>query len=150
MVFGFTSLSTPVYVGYCLNNGHACIQVWSNGKVKKVRGIPTPLSSSSSSSSESSSFITISLLITLPLDKAVTVFPQLLFTSNNQDKSVLVNEKLNNEGIHLKDGDGDDDEEERLIEEKLVFSSFPFEEYAWRVYHERLSLKDPLARYRLC
>lgn len=29
------------------------------------------------------------------------------------------------------------------------FAAFPFEDYAWRVYNERLHFKDPLLRYRL-
>ncbi|KAJ0101123.1 hypothetical protein Patl1_06629 [Pistacia atlantica] len=40
-------------------------------------------------------------------------------------------------------------EEEEEEEETLMFESFDFEDYAWRVYHERLHLKDPLDRYRI-
>lgn len=30
-----------------------------------------------------------------------------------------------------------------------VFAPFTFEEYAWRIYNERIFLKDPLDRYRI-
>ncbi|RZC79515.1 hypothetical protein C5167_003788 [Papaver somniferum] len=36
-----------------------------------------------------------------------------------------------------------------LLKIKSYFARFKFEDYAWRVYHERLPFKDPLDRYRV-
>lgn len=97
-------------------------QVWSNGKLKKVRGRAVPMSSDPC--------ITMSLLITLPLES--TVSPLL--------RDLVANEELNGECDSVDD---DDKREPRL------FNPFSFEEYAWRVYHQRLLIKDPLIRYRV-
>ena len=48
------------------------------------------------------------------------------------------------EGEEEENNDGGDEELE-----KRVFNSFDFEDYAWRVYHERILFKDPLDRYRV-
>ena len=80
--------------------------------------------------------IAMSLLITLPTES--TVAPLLPKTVGNEDQ---------------KEEDEDEDEEEEGNvggeEQDRVFNSFDFEDYAWRVYHERLLFKDPLDRYRV-
>ncbi|KAH6762760.1 hypothetical protein C2S52_020193 [Perilla frutescens var. hirtella] len=93
-------------------------QVWSNGKVKKVRGRAFPVSSSDGNPNLSEC-IRMSLLITLPVESSVVcpLIPGLIT---------------------------DEDEEKRL----MLFNPFSFEDYAWTVYHQRLYLKDPLLRYR--
>lgn len=75
--------------------------------------------------------ITMSLLITLPTESNVAPLLPI--------------------GIKNKFED-DNDEEENTIDgegQKRVFNSIDFEDYAWRVYHERLLFKDPLDRYRI-
>lgn len=118
-------------------------QVWSNGKVKKVRGKPVPITITSgdvveinSNSSSNSHCISMTLLVTLPHDN--TVSPLL-------PKSPSLDASLNEEDDSL----GDNNSKTIAIqEESPMFNSFSFEDYAWRVYHERLLLKDPLVRYR--
>ncbi|KAL8218091.1 hypothetical protein R6Q57_021464 [Mikania cordata] len=104
-------------------------QVWSNGKLKKVRGKPA-LSVEEGSDTTS---LSMSVLITLPLESTVTPLSPRAMISNDGgiDRHENKNEDCNEEG-----------REERL------FNSFSFEDYAWRVYHERLPLKDPLNRYK--
>lgn len=102
-------------------------QVWSNGKLKKVRGRPM----ATLGDENDSRCITMSLLITLPLESNVAP----LLPIGNMDKV-----------------EDDNDEEENNIGgegQKRVFNSIDFEDYAWRVYHERLLFKDPLDRYRI-
>ncbi|XP_022887149.1 gibberellin 2-beta-dioxygenase 4 [Olea europaea var. sylvestris] len=99
-------------------------QVWSNGKFKKVRGRALPVSGDDKSS--------MSLLITLPIESTV---------------SALI-PKLAMNGIEEKENEDDDCCSEDAGEE-MLFHSFSFEDYAWRVYHERLFRKDPLLRYRI-
>ncbi|KAL5721028.1 hypothetical protein ACHQM5_013637 [Ranunculus cassubicifolius] len=94
-------------------------QVWSNGRLKKVRGRPVAIPGNKD---DDSRCITMSLLVTLPTDTTVTVAP---FRSNHHENT--------------------DDNEEG---DKKVFDAFSFEDYAWRVYHERFLFKDPLDRYR--
>ncbi|GER46647.1 2-oxoglutarate (2OG) and Fe(II)-dependent oxygenase superfamily protein [Striga asiatica] len=96
-------------------------QVWSNGKLKKVRGRPIV---SSSDEDNNPNCITMSLLITLPLE--ATVCP-LIFNL-----------------VETKEG-----EKRESTEEKMSFNSFSFKDYAWRVYHEHVPAKDTLARYRV-
>lgn len=70
----------------------------------------------------------MSLLITLPFES--TVYPlvlNLVANEENEERDSSTNDKG----------------------EKRLFNSFSFEDYAWRVYHERLLLKDPLIRYRV-
>ena len=81
--------------------------------------------------------ITMSLLLTLPPES--TVFPLLpkaavATTGDNKSKE----DEPENNG---EEGGGG--------EEEMKFQCFDFESYAWRVYHERLAVKDPLNRYRL-
>ncbi|XAR71920.1 Gibberellin 2-beta-dioxygenase [Bertholletia excelsa] len=97
-------------------------QVWSNGKIKKVRGRPVP--SQGDNNGDNARHVSMSLLVTLPLES--TLSP--LLPSLNVD--------------------GDEDEGNK-DDGRWGFSSFSFEDYAWRVYHERLLLKDPLDRYRV-
>lgn len=97
-------------------------QVWSNGKLKKVRGRPVGAVGDDQSGSRSRS-ISMTLLISLPTESRVApILPELAVEDENEEEE---------EG------------------EKRVFQSFDFEDYAWRVYHERLLFKDPLDRYRL-
>ena len=75
----------------------------------------------------------MSLLLTLPIDSRVTpLLPKVI------DEDI---------------GIGDDDESQacgnKEQKEKRLFSSFSFEDYAWRVYHECFLSKDPLDRYRI-
>lgn len=127
--FGFTPSG--------LHHGHSRLgdiaQVWSNGKVKKVRGKPVGCLGDGNNSR----CISISLLLTLPVDSRVT--PLLPPVPN----------KVIDEDI----GIGDDDETEAFgnkeENEKRLFGSFSFEDYAWRVYHECFLFKDPLDRYRI-
>lgn len=99
-------------------------QVWSNGKMKKVRGRPM-------SSSMGDGNISMTLLLTLPLDSIVSPLVPKLMVDNGKD-----------------DDDKYEDENEIIVEDMRKFNSFSFEDYAWRLYHERLLLKDPLDRYR--
>ncbi|XP_059627962.1 gibberellin 2-beta-dioxygenase 3 [Cornus florida] len=104
-------------------------QVWSNGKLKKVRGRPVP----SLKDGNDTRCISMSLLLTLPIDSTVsTIIPGLVAGGGEEDE------------INRDDGGRVD-----IIGEVRVFNSFPFEDYAWRVYHERLLLKDPLDRHRV-
>nr|GMD02110.1 gibberellin 2-beta-dioxygenase 1 [Ipomoea batatas] len=97
-------------------------QVWSNGKLNKVRGRTVP------AGEDGSRCISITLLITLPLDSIVSpMFP-------NPEKD---DEEIKN------------NHEEEDSKEERMFNPFQFEDYAWRIYHERLLLKDPLLRYRV-
>ncbi|XP_059302315.1 gibberellin 2-beta-dioxygenase 3 [Lycium ferocissimum] len=123
-------------------------QVWSNGKVKKVRGRPVPTSGdvvevNSNSSCTNSHCVSLTLLVTLPHDSTVSPLlpksPSL--AGSDTDETAVLNEE----------DDGLDDKNSNTIalEESPMFNSFSFEDYAWRVYHERLLLKDPLVRYRV-
>uniref|UniRef100_A0A0R0GIZ7 Non-haem dioxygenase N-terminal domain-containing protein n=1 Tax=Glycine max TaxID=3847 RepID=A0A0R0GIZ7_SOYBN len=104
-------------------------QMWSNGKLKKVRGRPM----ATVGDENGSRCITMSLLITLPTDSRVApLLPKA--TCNKEQKEEEVDEESNDGGEEL---------------EKRVFNSFDFEDYAWRVYHERIIFKDPLDRYRV-
>lgn len=120
-------------------------QVWSNGKLKKVRGRPAVCGEGNGS--KPSSAITMSLLVSLPLES--TVSPLL------PAENTIVHGQDDDDG----EGGGGEEEiinagekEERRDGEKVKFRSISFEDYAWRVYHERLvisSPKDPLDRYRI-
>ncbi|GFY82113.1 2-oxoglutarate (2OG) and Fe(II)-dependent oxygenase superfamily protein [Actinidia rufa] len=105
-------------------------QVWSNGKTKKVRGRPVP---SFDDSTKNARCIWMSLLVTLPLESTVSPLIPMVVAANGEDD-------------RAKKEDGDSSEDTM---ESRVFNSFSFEDYAWRVYHERLLSKDPLDRYRI-
>ncbi|XWS65835.1 hypothetical protein CRYUN_Cryun05aG0147700 [Craigia yunnanensis] len=104
-------------------------QVWSNGKLRKVRGRPVACLCDGNNSH----CISMSLLLTLPIDSRVTpLLPKVI------DDDI---------------GIGDDDESQacgnKEHKEKRLFNSFSFEDYAWRVHHECYLFKDPLDRYRI-
>lgn len=74
--------------------------------------------------------IYMTLLVTLPLDSIV---------------SPLVPKVID----RIADGeDNKDDDDDDASENIVLFNSFSFEDYAWRIYHERLLFKDPLNKYR--
>ena len=79
----------------------------------------------------------MTVLVTLPLDSIVSplLIPKQITVSGSHNENV--------KGINDEEDKEDDQEEEK------VYKSFTFEDYAWRVYHERLHLKDPLDRYRI-
>ncbi|KAL5732835.1 hypothetical protein ACOSQ2_032527 [Xanthoceras sorbifolium] len=111
-------------------------QVWSNGKVKKVRGRPCLIDGNAKKYYSHQQCISMSLLVTLPTESRVSpLIP----------KVVGENEVEEEDQIHRSSSTTMKKEEE----EKLMFESFCFEDYAWRLYHERLLLKDPLDRYRM-
>ncbi|KAK3042099.1 hypothetical protein RJ639_001801 [Escallonia herrerae] len=103
-------------------------QVWSNGNLKKVRGRATPVLGDGNNSPHC---ISMSVLLTLPLDSTV---------------SSLLPRGAAGDGEEGGDNEAQDGGAGKRKERR--FHSFPFEDYAWRVYHERLLLKDPLDRYR--
>ncbi|KAF7133229.1 hypothetical protein RHSIM_Rhsim09G0177700 [Rhododendron simsii] len=110
-------------------------QVWSNGKTKKVRGRPIPRVENGGKNARC---ISMSLLVTLPLE--ATVSPLLIPRSTPADaKDSRVD--------HNEDGGSSSSTD--TFESTRAFNSFCFEDYAWRVYHERLPSKDPLDRYRV-
>ncbi|KAJ8443921.1 hypothetical protein Cgig2_032745 [Carnegiea gigantea] len=133
-------------------------QVWSNGKIKKVRGKPTSISEEKPSKSHC---ISMTLLLTLPLESTVS---PLILPLKNPTKAADQNHpqteacKPENDETRLKRPHYDPQSAEKATsnengdndgEDHKVFNSFSFEDYAWRVYHERLMLKDPLDRYRV-
>ncbi|KAK7276406.1 hypothetical protein RIF29_17545 [Crotalaria pallida] len=111
-------------------------QVWSNGKLKKVRGRPVAMVGDE----KDSRCITMSLLITLPIESTVApILPNNKATTGNSTSKDQKEEDKDEEG---NSGSGEEELER-------VFNSFDFEDYAWRVYHERLNSKDSLDRYRV-
>lgn len=107
-------------------------QVWSNGKTKKVRGRPIPCLENNMKNTRCMS---MSLLVTLPLESTVSPLPNPRPNIAYGEDSRVNNEDGDTSCIHMM--------------ENRAFNSFSFEDYAWRVYHERLSSKDPLDRYRV-
>ncbi|KAG9453468.1 hypothetical protein H6P81_006372 [Aristolochia fimbriata] len=103
--------------------------VWSNGKLKKVKG--RPVINHGEESAESSAIL-ITLLLSLPLDSVVSPLP-ILMAADKEEES--------------RDDEEEEEEEEACDDNR--FASFSFEDYAWRVYHERLPRKDTLQRYRI-
>ncbi|KAL3521221.1 hypothetical protein ACH5RR_019370 [Cinchona calisaya] len=100
-------------------------QVWSNGKIKKVRGRPIP----NLAGANNSRCVLLTLFITLPMDSTVSpLLPKL--DGGNGDES-----------------NAEDDD--NSAKEERIFNPFSLEDYAWRIYHERLHSKDPLVRYRV-
>lgn len=107
-------------------------QVWSNGKLRKVRGMARPTSAPMDTQHGETDRLSLTVLITLPLD---TIISPLLPVSNATGEGEEDREdEANGAGV---DGDG------------WSFHSFLLEDYAWRVYHQRLQFKDPLVRYRI-
>ncbi|XP_019433687.1 PREDICTED: uncharacterized protein LOC109340444 [Lupinus angustifolius] len=109
-------------------------QVWSNGKLKKVRGRPMCMVGDENDAP----YITMSLLITLPTETNVAPLLPKATIGN-----ISINDQNEKEEEEEEGNNGGNGELER------VFNSFDFEDYAWRIYHERLYLKDPLDRYRI-
>ncbi|TMW92541.1 hypothetical protein EJD97_012885 [Solanum chilense] len=108
-------------------------QVWSNGKVKKVRGRPVPITYGEINSGSNSHCLSMTLLVTLAHENTVSPLLPIKSPSLSEDD----------------DGLGNNDSKTIAVEEESrMFNSFSFDDYAWRVYHERLILKDPLVRYR--
>ncbi|PAN27752.1 hypothetical protein PAHAL_5G104200 [Panicum hallii] len=107
-------------------------QVWSNGKLKKVRGMARPTSAPMDTQHDETDRLSLTVLITLSLDNII---------------SPLV--PLSNAA-----GEGEDDRDDEAYGagadgDGWRFHSFLLEDYAWRVYHQRLQFKDPLVRYRI-
>ncbi|KAI4383958.1 hypothetical protein MLD38_009736 [Melastoma candidum] len=95
-------------------------QLWSNGRLKKVRGRPIPCPGTEEGRDNGSGDdVALTLLMTLPMETTVSPLPR-------------------KTAVHADTGSEDDREE---------FDSFAFEDYAWRVYPDRrISYKDPLDR----
>ncbi|PON78985.1 Non-heme dioxygenase N-terminal domain containing protein [Parasponia andersonii] len=113
-------------------------QVWSNGKLKKVRERAVGSSGEGMNNNKKSRSVSISVLVTLPLDTRVSPLVKI-------PKQTTISEDVIKNNNEEEEEELADDEEE----EKRMFNSFSFEDYAWRVYHERLNFKDPLDRYRI-
>ncbi|KAL6853738.1 hypothetical protein ACP4OV_019767 [Aristida adscensionis] len=110
-------------------------QVWSNGNLKKVRGIARPTAASKGAQQHGEpGRLSVTVLITLPLDTVISPLVSLSSAAGEEDRD---GEAEGGGG----GGDGDGDE--------WRFNSFLLEDYAWRVYHQRLQFKDPLIRYRI-
>nr|GEV52456.1 hypothetical protein [Tanacetum cinerariifolium] len=112
-------------VGLSVVEGLTCamgLQVWSNGKLKKVRGKPTI----NMEEGNNSSSLSMSLLVTLPLESTVSPLLPRAVISNHDDTD-------------NDDNQNQDDHNEPL--EEIMFSAFSFEDYAWRVYHERQRIR---------
>lgn len=108
-------------------------QVWSNGKLKKVKGRPMP----SLAAGNNSRCVSMWLLVTLSPEN--TVAPLLPTTIDNGDGD---EEAINEAGEERNQLDNS------LKSGKRSFSSFSFDEYARSVYGQPL-FKDPLDRYRI-
>jgi hypothetical protein len=101
--------------------------------LKKVRGIARSTSTPSGEGHAGEpGRLSITVLITLPLDSVISPLVP---------PSDAGEEGFDEEAKETDGGDADGDE--------WRFHSFSLEDYAWRVYHERLQFKDPLARYRI-
>ena len=102
--------------------------------MQKVRGMARPATSAPGSAGHAGEpgRLSITVLITLPLDGVISP----LVPPSDAGEEGFGEEETETDGA---DGDGDE----------WRFRSFLLEEYAWRVYHERLQFKDPLVRYRI-
>lgn len=80
--------------------------------------------------------ISMSLLLTLPVDSKVSSLLPRPIGGNDQETD---EQKIQTDGSACH---------EQQEEIRSKFNSFCFEDYAWRAYHERLLFKDPLDRYR--
>uniref|UniRef100_J3L5H0 Isopenicillin N synthase-like Fe(2+) 2OG dioxygenase domain-containing protein n=2 Tax=Oryza brachyantha TaxID=4533 RepID=J3L5H0_ORYBR len=106
-------------------------QVWSNGKLKKVRGMARPVSSPPGAGHGAEvDRLSVTVLITLPLDSVISPLVPVIDAAREEGRD------------DEEDGAGDDEDGWR-------FHSFLLEDLAWRIYHERLQFKDPLVRYRI-
>ena len=101
-----------------------------------------------SEAGKSSRSVSMALLLTLPLDTPnVSPLPLLphLPPADHETQPHKAEEQTE---AGSTSGTSKEEEEEE-DDERPLFRSFSFEDYAWRVYHERLLLKDPLDRYRI-
>ncbi|KAE8686649.1 n-(5'-phosphoribosyl)anthranilate isomerase 1 [Hibiscus syriacus] len=105
-------------------------QVWSNGKVSKVRGRAVVCSGDGNNRR----CISMSLLVTIPVDSRV---------------ETLVSKVIDEGDIGIGDEDEGQVRGNKEEQEERVFNSFSFEDYAWGVYHDSYLFKDPLDRYRV-
>ncbi|CAL1374745.1 unnamed protein product [Linum trigynum] len=109
-------------------------QVWSNGKLKKVRGRAVPCLEELGNDKKRSNLgskrnISMTLLLTLPLESTISPLVS--------DKQLEYCREEKEEEDDEKEGGG-----------SMKFRSIEMEDYAWRVYHEPFLFKDPLDRYR--
>ncbi|CAO1946466.1 unnamed protein product [Urochloa humidicola] len=107
-------------------------QVWSNGKLRKVRGMARPTSAPMDTQHGETDRLSLTVLISLPLDNTISPLVPLSDAAGEGEEDR--DDEANGAGA---DGDG------------WRFHSFLLEDYAWRVYHQRLQFKDPLVRYRI-
>ncbi|XP_065872802.1 gibberellin 2-beta-dioxygenase 1 [Euphorbia lathyris] len=113
-------------------------QVWSNGKVKKVRGRALPCNNIGVEDNNSKC-VSMTLLISLPTETTVSpLLPKLDMEDDEEKEAEADAEEEISDGSNIV-----------VKKEKRVFNSFSFEDYAWRVYHEPLLFKDPLDRFRI-
>uniref|UniRef100_A0A1J3FSC0 Gibberellin 2-beta-dioxygenase 1 n=2 Tax=Noccaea caerulescens TaxID=107243 RepID=A0A1J3FSC0_NOCCA len=110
-------------------------QVWRNGELKRVRYRPVLYSGQLDGPRKC---VTMTLMLTLRMD--TTVSPLKDFTDIDKDEEYAEKEAE-------EEGEGED--AGARSKERTAFRSFCFEDYAWRVYHERLFFKDPLDRYKI-
>ncbi|XP_062207322.1 1-aminocyclopropane-1-carboxylate oxidase-like [Phragmites australis] len=105
-------------------------QVWSNGKLKKVRGMAHPTSTPEAGQQGEPDLLSVTVLITLCLDSVISPLVPCADAAGEEGREDEA------DGANGEDEDG------------WRFRSFLLEDYAWRVYHQRLQFKDPLVRYR--
>ena len=100
--------------------------------MRKVRGMARPNSVTMDTQHGETDRLSLTVLITLSLDNIISplVPPSNAAGEANDDRD----DEANDAGA-----DGDE----------WRFHSFLLEDYAWRVYHQRLQFKDPLIRYRI-
>ncbi|KAL1187913.1 Protein DOWNY MILDEW RESISTANCE 6 [Cardamine amara subsp. amara] len=106
-------------------------QVWRNGEVKRVRYRPVLCSGQID---DPRKCVTMTLMITLPMDTMVSPLKDI----SDEDTEETYGEK-----------EEEEENGEARTDDIRAFRSFFFEDYAWRVYHERLFFNDPLDRYRI-
>lgn len=97
--------------------------------------------------------ISMSLLVTLPIDTTICpLFPAAACLSGGDQSHVDDDEDGNGKNVESGDHQINDSNAGDNIEiegRSRVFKSFCLEDYAWRVYHERLHFKDLLDRFRI-
>lgn len=84
--------------------------------------------------------VTMTLILTLPVDTMVSPLKD-INDGNKEEEYTEEEEEEEAEG----EGEGGG----ARSDERKTFRSFWFEDYAWRVYHERLFFNDPLDRYKI-
>ncbi|CAL9220366.1 unnamed protein product [Arabidopsis halleri] len=104
-------------------------QVWRNGEVKRVKYRPVLCSGQNDGPKKC---VTMTLMLTLPMDSMVSPLKDMISDGDKEEEYAEEEE----------DGGARSDD-------KKAFRSFRFEEYAWRVYQERLFFRDPLDRYKI-